>query len=82
MGTSWLLVAGVRRLPERRMEEVGEVSAKWKTVNKSSGHPASPETPEQVDWVKTWPHRRKVCKSSCFATVTMAHCWGWPLVTH
>jgi ADP-ribosyl-[dinitrogen reductase] hydrolase len=49
----WLQEHG--RTPDAAL---GEVSAKWRTVKKSSGHPASPETPEQVDWVKTWTHRR------------------------
>ena len=38
------------RTPNSALDELG---AKWKTVKKSSLQPESPETPEQVDWVKT-----------------------------
>jgi ADP-ribosylglycohydrolase len=38
---------------------LAELSAKWKTVKKSSRQLESPETAEQVDWVKTWPQRRR-----------------------
>ena len=39
---------------------LGELSEKWRTVKKSFGQQSeSPETPEQVDWVKTWPQRRR-----------------------
>jgi ADP-ribosyl-[dinitrogen reductase] hydrolase len=38
---------------------MAELNAKWRTVKKSSGQPESPETPLQVDWVKTWPQRRR-----------------------
>jgi ADP-ribosylglycohydrolase len=38
---------------------MGELGAKWRTVKKSSGQQASPETAEQVDWIKTWPQRRR-----------------------
>jgi ADP-ribosylglycohydrolase/protein-tyrosine phosphatase len=38
---------------------LAELNAKWRTVTKSSGQQASPETAEQVDWVKSWPQRRR-----------------------
>ena len=50
----WLQEHG--RTPDSAL---GELGAKWRTVKKSSGQPQSPETPEQVDWVKTWPQRRR-----------------------
>jgi len=36
-----------------------ELSRKWSTVAKSSRKPESPETTEQVNWVRTWPQRRR-----------------------
>jgi ADP-ribosyl-[dinitrogen reductase] hydrolase len=50
----WLQEHG--RTPDAAL---GELSRKWSTVAKSSRKPASPETSEQVDWVKTWPQRRR-----------------------
>jgi ADP-ribosylglycohydrolase len=50
----WLQEHG--RTPDAAL---AELSAKWRTVKKSYTQPASPETPEQVDWVKTWPQRRR-----------------------
>jgi ADP-ribosylglycohydrolase len=50
----WLQEHG--RTPDSALAELG---AKWSTVKKSSLQPESPETPEQVDWVKTWPQRRR-----------------------
>ena len=50
----WLQEHG--RTPDSAL---AELSAKWRTVKKSSGQQASPETAEQVDWVKTWPQRRR-----------------------
>ena len=50
----WLQEHG--RTPDAAL---AELSAKWKTVEKSSRKPESPETREQVDWVKTWPQRRR-----------------------
>jgi hypothetical protein len=35
-----------------------ELSRKWGTVEKRSRKPVSPETTEQVNWVKSWPQRR------------------------
>jgi ADP-ribosylglycohydrolase len=43
------------RTPEAALEEL---STLWKTTEKSAWR-ESPETPEQVDWVKTWPQRRR-----------------------
>ena len=51
----WLQEHG--RTPDSAL---GELSAKWRTVKKSFEQPKSPETPEQVDWIKTWPQRRSV----------------------
>jgi ADP-ribosyl-[dinitrogen reductase] hydrolase len=39
-------------------DALAELSRKWSTVAKSSQKPASPETTEQVNWVRTWPERR------------------------
>jgi ADP-ribosylglycohydrolase len=50
----WLQEHG--RTPDSALAALG---AMWRTVKKSSGQPESPETPEQVDWVKTWPERRR-----------------------
>jgi hypothetical protein len=50
----WLQEHG--RTPDAAL---GELSRKWSTVAKSSRKPASPEISEQVDWVKTWPQRRR-----------------------
>ena len=50
----WLQEHG--RTPDAAL---GELRAKWRTVKKSARKPASPETPTQVDWVKTWPQRRR-----------------------
>jgi ADP-ribosylglycohydrolase len=50
----WLQEHG--RTPDSALAELG---AKWRTLKKSSAQPESPETAEQVDWVKTWPERRR-----------------------
>jgi ADP-ribosyl-[dinitrogen reductase] hydrolase len=50
----WLQEHG--RTPDSAL---GELSAKWRTVKKSSEQWKSPETPLQADWVKTWPERRR-----------------------
>jgi ADP-ribosyl-[dinitrogen reductase] hydrolase len=50
----WLQEHG--RTPDAAL---AELSAKWRTVNKSSRKPQSPETPMQMDWVNTWPQRRR-----------------------
>jgi hypothetical protein len=50
----WLQERG--RTPD---DALANLNRKWITVEKSSRKPASPETPEQVDWVKTWPQRRR-----------------------
>jgi ADP-ribosyl-[dinitrogen reductase] hydrolase len=50
----WLQEHG--RTPE---DALAELSRKWSTVAKSSQKPASPETTEQVNWVRTWPQRRR-----------------------
>jgi ADP-ribosylglycohydrolase len=36
-----------------------ELNTLWKTTEKSAGKPESPETSEQVEWVKAWPQRRR-----------------------
>src|ERR1700722_14011474 len=38
---------------------LAELSAKWSTVEKSSREPRSPQTMEQVSWVKTWAQTKK-----------------------
>ena len=38
---------------------LAELSAKYSTVEKSSREPRSPQTTEQVSWVKTWAQRRR-----------------------
>jgi hypothetical protein len=50
----WLQEHG--RTPDAAL---AELSRKWSTVAKSSRKPASPETTEQVNWVKSWPQRRR-----------------------
>jgi ADP-ribosyl-[dinitrogen reductase] hydrolase len=50
----WLQEHG--RTPD---DALAELSRKWSTVAKSSEKPASPETIGQVNWVKTWPQRRR-----------------------
>jgi hypothetical protein len=49
----WLQEHG--RTPEAALEELGTL---WKTTEKGAWR-RSPETPKQVDWVKTWPQRRR-----------------------
>ena len=49
----WLQEHG--RTPKAALEEL---STLWKTTEKGAWR-RSPETPEQVDWVKTWPQRRR-----------------------
>ena len=49
----WLQEQG--RTPKAALEEL---STLWKTTEKGAWR-KSPETPEQVDWVKTWPQRRR-----------------------
>ena len=41
-----------------REASLDELTTLWKTTEKSAWR-ESPETPEQVDWVKTWPQRRR-----------------------
>jgi ADP-ribosyl-[dinitrogen reductase] hydrolase len=50
----WLQEHG--RTPDDALAELGE---KWSTVEKCYRKPDSPETPAQVNWVQTWPQRRK-----------------------
>jgi ADP-ribosylglycohydrolase len=50
----WLQEHG--RTPDAAL---AELSRKWSTVAKSSEKPASPETVGQMNWVKTWPQRRR-----------------------
>ena len=40
-------------------DALAELSAKWSTVEKIYRKPESPETTEQVSWVKSWAQRRK-----------------------
>jgi ADP-ribosyl-[dinitrogen reductase] hydrolase len=50
----WLQEHG--RTPD---EALAELRRKWSTVEKRSRRPESPETTEQVNWVRTWPQRRR-----------------------
>ena len=50
----WLQEHG--RTPD---DALAKLSQKWRTVEKSSQKPESPETTEQVGWVRTWPQRRR-----------------------
>jgi hypothetical protein len=43
---------------------LAELNAKWSTVEKSSREPRSPQTTEQVSWVKTWAPTTKKCSST------------------
>jgi Tyrosine phosphatase family len=45
-------------------DALAELSAKWSTVEKSSREPRSPQTTEQVSWVKTWAQRRRNCSAT------------------
>jgi ADP-ribosyl-[dinitrogen reductase] hydrolase len=40
-------------------DALAELSEKWSTVEKVYREPKSPQTPEQVSWVKSWTQRRK-----------------------
>jgi hypothetical protein len=43
-------------------EALDQLSTWWRTVPKSQYHPHSPETPEQVDFIRTWAqhdHKRR-----------------------
>jgi hypothetical protein len=50
----WLQEHG--RTPD---EALAELRRKWSTVEKRSRRPESPETTEQVNWVRTRPQRRR-----------------------
>jgi ADP-ribosyl-[dinitrogen reductase] hydrolase len=50
----WLQEHG--RTPD---DALAQLSAKWRTVEKSSREPRSPQTTPQFDWVKTWAQRRR-----------------------
>jgi ADP-ribosylglycohydrolase len=50
----WLQEHG--RTPDGALAELGE---KWSTVEKIYRKPDSPETPAQVNWIKSWPQRRR-----------------------
>jgi len=50
----WLQEHG--RTPD---DALAELRTKWSTVEKSYRKPESPETPTQVNWVKTWSQRRR-----------------------
>ena len=49
----WLQEHG--RTPD---DALAELRRKWSTVEKSAWKPESPETTEQVNWVRTWPQKR------------------------
>jgi protein-tyrosine phosphatase len=55
----WLQEQG--RTPEEALAELAE---KWRSCAKSVRKPSSPETAEQVRWVKEWPLFRSTLKSS------------------
>jgi ADP-ribosyl-[dinitrogen reductase] hydrolase len=40
-------------------DALAELSRKWSTVEKIFRKPESPETMEQLNWVRTWPQRRR-----------------------
>jgi ADP-ribosyl-[dinitrogen reductase] hydrolase len=40
------------------VDALAELSAKWRIVEKIYRKPESPETQEQVDWIKSWAQRR------------------------
>jgi Cyclin-dependent kinase inhibitor 3 (CDKN3) len=44
-------------------EALADLSNKWRSCAKSKRMPSSPETPEQVRWVKEWPVYRSTLKS-------------------
>jgi ADP-ribosyl-[dinitrogen reductase] hydrolase len=50
----WLQEHG--RTPD---DALAELNAKWSTVEKISRKPESPETQVQLDWIKSWPQRRR-----------------------
>ena len=54
----WLQESG--RTSEQALKELAE---KWRSCAKSMRKPNSPETDEQVAWVKAWPQSRSTLKS-------------------
>jgi hypothetical protein len=44
-------------------DALAELRQKWSTVEKIFRQPESPETTEQVNWVRTWPQRAKRIRS-------------------
>jgi protein-tyrosine phosphatase len=53
-------------LQERRQtpdEALADLADKWRSCAKSQWKPSSPETAEQVRWVKEWPLHRSTLKS-------------------
>jgi hypothetical protein len=54
----WLQEQG--RTPEEALAELAE---KWRSCAKSARKPNSPETDEQVGWVREWPAYRSTLKS-------------------
>jgi protein-tyrosine phosphatase len=54
----WLQEHG--RAPDEALTELAD---KWRSCAKSQRMPNSPETPEQVRWVKEWPVHRSTLKS-------------------
>jgi ADP-ribosyl-[dinitrogen reductase] hydrolase len=58
VGRTGLVVACWLQEHGRTAEDaLAELSAKWSTVEKN--YRKSPETPDQVSWVKDWPQRRR-----------------------
>ena len=43
-------------------EALASLADKWRSCTKSQWKPNSPETPEQVKWVKDWPLHRSTLK--------------------
>jgi protein-tyrosine phosphatase len=54
----WLQERG--QTPDEALEGLAD---KWRSCAKSQWKPSSPETPEQVRWVKEWPVHRSTRKS-------------------
>jgi hypothetical protein len=44
-------------------EALADLADKWRSCAKSERMPSSPETPEQVRWVQSWPLHRLTLKS-------------------
>jgi hypothetical protein len=59
-----------------------ELSLTWNTVEKSAWKPESPETPEQVSWVRTWPQRRRDAQQLLLRDRCCGALLGWPSAMH